>query len=61
MEKKNYNEMGNSEIRVHIENLRNEFESKKMELKKICEEMDAIEKEYISALNELDVRRNLYL
>jgi hypothetical protein len=61
MKKQNYNEMSNSEIKMHIDSLRNEFEHKKLELKKICEEMDAIENEYISATNELDIRRNLYL
>jgi hypothetical protein len=56
-----YSEMSNSEIKLCIENLRNKFESKKIELRKICEEMDGIEKEYISATHELEIRRNLYV
>lgn len=61
MEKKNYNEMGNSEIKMYIDNLKNEFEAKKMRLKEICDEMNDIEKEYIKATQEMKIRRNLYL
>lgn len=61
MEKMNYNEMSNSDIRMRIETLKNEFESKKIILRKICEEMAAIEKEYMDANNELSVRKNIYL
>jgi hypothetical protein len=61
MREKNYNEMSNSEIRMLIETLKNEFESKKIKLRTICEEMDEIEKEYLDANNELKVRKNLYL
>lgn len=61
MRDKNYNEMSNSEIRMLIETLKNEFESKKIKLRTICEEMDEIEKEYLDANNELKVRKNLYL
>lgn len=61
MRDKKYNEMSNSEIRMLIETLKNEFESKKIKLRTICEEMDEIEKEYLDANNELKVRKNLYL
>lgn len=61
MNKVNYNEMSNSEIRMRIETLKNEFEAKKIKLRELCEEMDKIEKEYLAANNELSVRKNIYL
>lgn len=61
MNKVNYNEMSNSEIRLRIETLKNEFEAKKIKLRELCEEMDKIEKEYLDANNELSVRKNIYL
>lgn len=61
MSKVNYKEMSNSEIKLRIEVLKNEFESKKIKLRKVCEEMDEIEKEYLDANNELNVRKNIYL
>ena len=60
MEKKNYTNMSNSEIKICVERLRNEFESKKIKLKEICEEMDTIEREYINATHELEMRRKIY-
>lgn len=61
MSKVNYKEMSNSEIKLRIEVLKNEFESKKIKLRKVCEEMDEIEKEYLDANNELNIRKNIYL
>ena len=61
MNKVNYNEMSNSEIRMRIETLKNEFEAKKIKLRELCEEMDKIEKEYLDANNELSVRKKIYL
>lgn len=61
MSKVNYNEMSNSEIKMRIETLKNEFESKKIKLRQICEEMGELEKEYLEANNELSVRKNIYL
>ena len=61
MNKVNYNEMSNSEIKMRIETLKNEFESKKIKLRQICEEMGELEKEYLEANNELSVRKNIYL
>ena len=59
--KTNYTELSNSELKLQIETLKNIFESKKNELKRICEEMAEVEKEYLKATHELDVRKNLYL
>jgi hypothetical protein len=61
MEKRNCSEMNNSDLKLYIESLKNIFESKKIELKKICEEMADVEKEYLSANRELDIRKNIYL
>jgi chromosome segregation ATPase len=61
MEKINYSDLSNSELKMRIENLKNEFEAKKIKLREICEEMGKIEKEYITANNELSVRKNIYL
>ena len=61
MEKRNCSEMNNSDLKLYIESLKNIFESKKIELKKICEEMVDVEKEYLSANRELDIRKNIYL
>lgn len=61
MEKKDCTNMSNSELKIYIETLRNEFESKKAELAKICEIMGDIENEYLSATHELEIRRNILL
>lgn len=61
MEKKEYSVLSNSELKIYIEKLRNLFESKKIELKKICEEMGEIENEYIKATHEIEIRKNIYL
>ena len=61
MEKKDCASMSNSELKIYIEILRNEFESKKAELAKICETMGGIENEYLSATHELEIRKNILL
>ena len=59
MDKRNYKEMSNSELKLQIESLRNIFESKKNMLKNICEEMGEVEKEYLDATHELKIRKNI--
>ena len=61
MKKIKYNELSNTEIKLRIEVFENSFESKKNELIKICEEMNNIEKEYLEAKHELEIRKNIYL
>ena len=61
MEKRNYKEMSNSELKLQIESLRNIFECKKNMLKNICEEMGEVEKEYLNATHELKIRKNILL
>ena len=59
MEKRNYKEMSNSELKLQIESLRNIFESKKNMLRNICEEMGEVEKEYLDTTHELEIRKNI--
>lgn len=61
MEKKNCAEMSNAEIKLYIEALTNEFDSKKIKLKEICDELDILEKQYLSAKHELDIRKNILI
>lgn len=53
--------MSNSELKLHIEKLKNLFESKKNKIVKLCEELDEIEKDFINAKHEMDIRKNIYL
>jgi hypothetical protein len=61
MSKVKYSDLSNSELKILIETFKNEFEGKKIKLKEICEEMANIEKQYIDAVNELNIRKNIYL
>lgn len=61
MKNENYNEMSNSELKLLIESLNNEYENKKAKLKIICEEMSNIEKKYVDVTHELKIRKNIYL
>jgi hypothetical protein len=61
MGKIKYTEMSNTELKLQIESLKNMFESKKNMLRNICEEMGEIEKAYIEATHELEVRKNIFL
>jgi uncharacterized protein YeeX (DUF496 family) len=56
-----YKDMSNSEIKLHIEKLKNEFDKKKNDLIKLCGDMDKIEKEYLEAQHEIEIRKNLYI
>ncbi len=56
-----YKDMSNSEIKLHIEKLKNEFDKKKNDLIKLCSDMDKIEKEYLEAQHEIEIRKNLYI
>lgn len=56
-----YQNMSNAEIRLEIEKLTNKFEAKKNMIVAICEEMNKIEKEYMAAKKELDLRKNIFI
>jgi hypothetical protein len=55
-----YQEMSNTEIKLCIKTLENLFESKKRELIKTSEELNKIEKDYLSAKHELEIRKNIF-
>ena len=59
--KNNFNEMSNAELKLCIEVLENKFNSLKTKLISIGEEMEAIEKEYLKAKQELEIRKNLFI
>lgn len=59
-EKKDAKELSNSELKIYLKTLEDSFEGKKIELRAICEEMDAIEKEYLDAKHQLEIRRNIF-
>jgi predicted nucleic acid-binding Zn-ribbon protein len=61
MEKKNYTEMSNAEIRLAIETIKNEYEAKKNKLVQICKEMEALEIDYRNAENELRIRKDVII
>lgn len=56
-----YKNMSNADIKIEIEKLKNLFETKKQEIVKICDEMNKIERDYLSAKRELEMRTNIYL
>ena len=59
--KNNFNEMSNAELKLCIEGLENKFNSLKTKLISIGEEMGTIEKEYLKAKQELEIRKNLFI
>lgn len=59
-EKKNAKDLSNTELKLYLKTLEDSFEAKKIELRAICEEMDAIEKEYLGAKHQLEIRRSIF-
>lgn len=55
-----YNEMSNIELKLCMEQLTQEFESKKTKLLQLSEDMKKIEKKYLKAKHELEIRKNLF-
>ena len=60
MEKKDYTTMSNNDIKLHMQSLENEFESKKAQIKQLCDELVEMENEYHRAENELNIRKTVY-
>lgn len=56
-----YQNMSNVELKLEVEKLTNEFEAKKRLLVNVCEEMEDIERKFLSAKKELEMRRNINL
>ena len=56
-----YQNMSNTELKLEIKNMENEFEAEKRKIIEICEYLKTIEQRYLSAKRELDMRKNIYL
>lgn len=53
--------MSNAEIKLSMERLTNNFEMKKNKLVELCKEMEEIEREFLSAKKELELRKNIFI
>lgn len=53
--------MSNSELKLYLETLENEFNAKKNELIRLSEEIEKIKTKYNNVNNELCSRNNLFL
>lgn len=60
MDRTDYSNMSNTELKLCIETLQNEFEAKKNEIIKLCEELENITTKYNKINNELDSRKNIF-
>lgn len=56
-----YKDMSNAEIKLSMERLTNNFEMKKNKLVELCKEMEEIEREFLSAKKELELRKNIFI
>jgi hypothetical protein len=59
MEFKNPKELSNAELRLYQEDLKNEFEAIKREIKEKFDELDKLDREYVKADAEMNNRRNV--
>lgn len=60
MDRTDYNNMSNTELKLCIETLENEFEAKKSKLVKLCEEIEDIQTKYNDAKREINSRKNVF-
>ena len=60
MDRTDYNNMTNTELKLCIETILNKFEAKKSEMIKICHELEDIQKEYNDINNEINLRKNIF-
>lgn len=60
MDRTDYNNMSNTELKLCIETISNEFEAKKSELVKLCEELMEIQNRYNDADREINSRKNVF-
>lgn len=59
MENISYKELSNIEIKLRMEQLKNEFDAKRTQVLDICDQMKKLEDEYLLAENELNLRKNI--
>lgn len=60
MDRTDYNNMTNTELKLCAETTLNEFESKKAELIVLCKEIEQIQKKYNAIENEINLRKNIF-
>lgn len=60
MDRTDYSNMTNTELKLCAETALNEFSSKKAELVKICEEIEKIQKKYNEIETEINLRKNIF-
>ena len=60
MEDTNYKGMSNSELKLALAQIDNEFEAKKNEILRLCDDLDKLNAKYENINNELNFRKNLY-
>lgn len=60
MDRTDYNNMTNSELKLAMETLQNEFDIKKSEMLKLCEEIEQIQKKYNAINGEINLRKNIF-
>jgi uncharacterized coiled-coil DUF342 family protein len=60
MDRTDYSNMTNSELKLAIETLQNEFDAKKSTMLKLCEEIEEIQKKYNAINGEINLRKNMF-
>lgn len=60
MDRTDYNNMSNTELRICIETLQNEFDAKKNEIIKLCSELEDIQRKYNEINTEINLRKNIF-
>lgn len=60
MDKKNCSELNNSELKLYMESLNNEFEAKKAKIKELCNELVELENAFNEAQSEMNIRRRIF-
>ena len=56
MAERDFSTMSNEDIKITLKNLENEFESKKLKIKTLMEDMEKLDSDYIKGKNELSKR-----
>ena len=60
MEVKDCSELTNSELKLYIQSLEDEFSAVKAKIKSLCEDMEKIEAQYELAQNEINLRKTIF-
>ena len=58
MDFKNIKELSNSELALYKKELENRYEVLKTKINKLCDELDAIDKEYVKVEKETIIRQS---